>query len=296
MPLFPEPEARAALDHLLTGLGVEPGRVVNLAIDMGRVPLPDWRVPLDSQAIAERGRRWCGFILEQVMDHLGPAGTLVVHTFSYSYARGIPFDRQATPSEVGPFTEYVRQQEGTRRSLHPMFSLSAMGALADELTRNVGKSAFGPTSSFAALVGHGARFVALGTTVGQSMTYLHHMEQQVGANHRYNKAFATPVMDDGRTVPGPWLANLRWRGLDCLPGLTHAEAGLRAGGVLTEIEWMGYPNQAVDIIDTDRVGYAMLAADPHAFAEYPVVVELDENAVAEAPVRTGHATFRLEHG
>src|SRR5207248_11685390 len=54
-------------------------------------------------------------------DVLGEEGTLAVPTYTYSYTIGETYDPLTTPSTVGPFTDYVRELPGARRSIDPIF-------------------------------------------------------------------------------------------------------------------------------------------------------------------------------
>lgn len=100
-----EVEASKTLKMLLDELGVASGETIYLAIDMGRMPLPSWPVALNRNAIREREDRWCAFLFEQIMEALGPHGTLLVGTFSYSCGNPEnPFVVEETRSEIGPFT------------------------------------------------------------------------------------------------------------------------------------------------------------------------------------------------
>ena len=158
-----EVEASKTLKMLLDELGVASGETIYLAIDLGRVPLPSWPVALNRNAIREREDRWCAFLFEQILEALGPHGTLLVGTFSYSCGNPEnPFVVEETRSEIGPFTNWVRQQPQTIRSLHPIFSVAGIGPNAADILTNTGGAAFGPCSPFGRLAPHGARFVNLG--------------------------------------------------------------------------------------------------------------------------------------
>ena len=289
-----EVEASKALRSLLDELGVARGETIYLAIDMAHVSLPRWPVALNRNAIRDREDRWCAFLFDQIMDALGPHGTLLVGTFSYSCGNPeIPFVVEETRSEIGPFTNWVRQQPQSIRSLHPIFSVAGIGPNAGDILTNTGGAAFGPCSPFGRLAGLDARFVSLGVPFHLSITYLHHLEQCYGCNHRYHKIFTTPVIKDGVVQKGPFLGYMRWRGLDAGPNFLPCEKKMLAEGVMREVRWNGCVNQTVRTADVDRIGYAMLAENPCAFVSRDVCVELDETATAANPVRDPIAVFKL---
>src|SRR5437773_1274335 len=70
-------------------------------------------------------------LLRCILDHLGHAGTLAMPAFNFGFAKGIPFDRGRTDcAAMGQMAEMLRAWSGSRRSRHPMQSVSAVGALA----------------------------------------------------------------------------------------------------------------------------------------------------------------------
>ena len=75
-------EASQALKTLLEELGVVSGETIYMGLDMARLPLPHWPTALNRVAIRAREDRWCAFLFEQIMEVLGPSGTLLVGTFS----------------------------------------------------------------------------------------------------------------------------------------------------------------------------------------------------------------------
>ena len=294
MPTLTEAEASQALKSLLSDLGVVRGETIYLGIDMARIPLPHWPVELNRAAIRAREDRWCAFIFEQIMDVLGPSGTMLVGTFSYSCSNpAVPFVLEETPSEIGPFTNWFRQQSQAIRSLHPIFSVAGIGPLASEILTNVGGAAFGPCSPFGRLSGSDVRFVSLGVPFHLSITYLHHLEQCYGCNHRYHKIFTTPVIKEGVIQKGPFLGYVRWRGLDAGSDFKLCETRMMAEGVLREVNWNDCVNQAVLARDVDRIGYAMLTENPCAFVSRDVQVDLNETITGANPVRDSVDVFKL---
>ena len=63
---------------------------------------------------------------------LGPKGTIVIPTFTYSATKGKPFIVEETPSTVGDLTEFFRKQPGVLRSCDPIFSVAVRGSKAEE--------------------------------------------------------------------------------------------------------------------------------------------------------------------
>lgn len=290
-----EAEARRAFQSILDQLAIERGDTLYLGIDMARVPLPRYEAALDPAAIKEREERWCRFVLEELLARLGPEGTLLTPTFSYGYARdGRPYHHETSPSETGPFTEYVRTRPGAIRSLHPLNSISGVGRHAAAILENVGKAGYGAMSPFARLTGYRTKFLCLGSPVGLALTYAHHLEHMYGVNHMYHKAYTTPVYRKGEPVPGPWLCFVRYLGVGIEARIGRLEERLREQGLLKEARHAGHPMQCMAAADVDAVGYGMLREDSCAFLEQNIQVHVEApGAAPQAPsARSVHFVVR----
>lgn len=291
-----EDEASAELGDLLVGLGVQHGEVIYLSLDMAKLPLPRWPVPLTREAFRDRENRWCDFLLRRVMAALGPEGTVLVGSFTYACGNpAIPFVAEETPSEIGPFTNWLRTRPGAIRSLHPMFSVAGLGHHARAILDNTGGAGFGPSSPFGRLSAMGARFVNLGIPFRKSLTYVHHLEQCHGCNHRYHKVFGGRVISQGRVVERQFLGYMRWRGVDAAVDVGPLENELKRTGQLIEIDRPGLFGQSARAADIDRVGYDMLARDAWAFSTRKIRIDLDDSIVASKLQANPIVTFRLGH-
>jgi aminoglycoside 3-N-acetyltransferase len=280
--------------QLLDRLQVSRGETVCVGIDMGHVPLPSWKVPLSRETMRQVRARSCEFVLAQLMDRIGPDGTLLVPTFSYSCSRpGARFYRSSTPSEVGPFTEYVRTRPEAIRSLHPIFSMAGIGRNAEAILTQTGGAGFGPASPFGRMEQFGTRFLSLGISFTQWVTYVHHMEQSYGCNHRFNKVIEAQVDDDGKIVDRVWLAYLRYLSVESSNDLRPLEKALFENGALLKVVSDDDISDSVLLKDVNRIGYRMLAEDPCAFASPKVLVHFDETELTGAPVAAAVARLKI---
>ena len=75
------------------------------------------------------GRDGAPALWHALLDQVGPSGTVLVPTLSYATitAAHPRFDARTTPSCVGAFPEWVRQQDGVVRSVHPTHSVAGWG-------------------------------------------------------------------------------------------------------------------------------------------------------------------------
>jgi aminoglycoside 3-N-acetyltransferase len=131
---------------------------------------------------------------------LGPEGTLVIPTFTYSATKGEPFVVEETPSIVGELTEYFRKLPGVLRSRDPIFSVAVRGDKAQEFSNVEVEDSFGANSVFDLLNRYDAW---LGCLAGKFlMTYTHFVEQAVNVDYRYFKEFEYTIIENGVSQEG----------------------------------------------------------------------------------------------
>jgi aminoglycoside 3-N-acetyltransferase len=162
---------------------------------------------------------------------LGPAGTLVMPTFTYSFTKGEPFDVGATPSAVGLLSEAFRTRPGVRRSRDPIFSVAARGRLADRFAGAATDDCFGPTSAFALLAEHDAWLMCLACPLDR-LTFTHYVEQALGVDYRYFKTFSGVRRDGQVETPARVRYFVRDLGRDTVIDLSRLKAALLEAGTL----------------------------------------------------------------
>ncbi len=72
-------------------------------------------------------------LIDTLLSILGPDGTLVTPTFTFSWLGRSPYDPQTTPSRVGKVTDRFWRRAGVLRSEHPTHSFAATGKHAAAL-------------------------------------------------------------------------------------------------------------------------------------------------------------------
>ncbi|MDU9048391.1 MAG: AAC(3) family N-acetyltransferase [Candidatus Electrothrix sp. Rat3] len=135
--------------------------------------------------------------LSAIQELLGETGTLIVPTHSWSLCNTSKvFDIKRTPSETGPFTEYIRKQKSSVRQLHPFSSSTALGKEAMAICANTSKHAYGPESPFQRMIDRNALYVSIGLPIELTISLVHHIELVMGVPYRYVKEFIHPIKVD----------------------------------------------------------------------------------------------------
>lgn len=154
-------------------------------------------------------RNISALIYETVRETIGPDGTLIVPTFSYSFCKGEDFNVAETPSDVGNFSNYVRLLPGTIRSHDPLFSFAAIGPNANLISNFSGNNSFSPKSSaFKNFYDVNIKMLFLGVTLSV-MTAAHFAEQLFSAPYRFDKLFSGNIIDGDKTKKIRWIYPVR---------------------------------------------------------------------------------------
>lgn len=162
--------------------GVSPGDIVFLHSDaLGIVDL--FGINFEQQ---------CDTLFDGILDLLGPKGTLILPTFTYSATKGEVYDVEVTKSVVGLLTEQFRKKMGVRRSLNPVFSVASMGDLSNEFSLSSAIDCFGDETCFGLLYEHNSWIFTLGCSFDR-ITFIHYVDQFAEVDHRYFKTFPAKV-------------------------------------------------------------------------------------------------------
>ena len=255
-----------SVDHLeiseaIRAVGVSHGEVVMIHSDISRI---GW--PRNAQSRDQVPRSY----LDAVWAVLGEEGTIVVLACTESYGReGRPYDHQASPSEQGVLSEYLRTRPHALRSLHPLFSVAAIGSRAEQIcSAGIAPTVFGYNSPFQRMMDLDARVVCMGVDL-LAMTFVHHVEQAFGVPYGYTKEWSVPVLYDGKPLDRRFFAFVRYLN----SGIEYDFSRLRDDLVnqgLARTTRLGYGRVwGVRMRDVYQVGMARLSEDPFYFLAGP---------------------------
>jgi aminoglycoside 3-N-acetyltransferase len=197
--------ANADVAAAFAALGMTRGDVVYLSGNLGN---------LGFHASGNKTATLEGFV-DALFEVIGEEGTVVVPTHSFSLCNtDRVFDPQATPSETGPLTEFVRTRPGAVRQFHPFASVTALGARAEEICAPGARQAYGPNTPFARLLEADAWGVSVGLPPNRTCSIVHHVEQMMAVPYRYTKEFLQPVRRPEGVVTEPFYLLVTRRDVD----------------------------------------------------------------------------------
>ncbi len=127
---------------------------------------------------------------------IGPKGNICVPTFTYSFCKGEPFDKDSTASQMGIFSEYVRQYPQALRSEDANFSVAVIGNNSLDLTSNVPDHSFGVDSFWERFLLLDGKICNLNFDAGS--TFIHYIEKKNNAPYRHDKPFSGQSFVNGQ--------------------------------------------------------------------------------------------------
>ncbi|MBL8000479.1 MAG: AAC(3) family N-acetyltransferase [Flavobacteriales bacterium] len=251
----------ARITEVVRAIGVEAGDVVMVHAELLRLG----RIPQD--LLAQRQALFEA-VEDALLEAIGPAGTLLMPTFTTGCLAHGPFDQRRTPSETGALSEHFRLRAGVQRTPHPTHSMAVLGAQAGRFMRPPAHP-FGEGSAFDVLKQLRGKLLFLGADF-HWCTFIHHMETAVGVPYRKPVPVRIKAVLEGpqgvseeRELPAfrfkrpdrywPDFERLRLRAVE--RGILH-ETVLGKGYVA-----------AVAADALFREGTALLKEDPHAFVD-----------------------------
>ena len=116
---------------------------------------------------------------------IGVYGTIIVPTFTYSFRRNEKFDIQNTPSAktIGLYSEYIRKKNSVRSS-DPLFSMAAIGPMANKLMKRNSFNCFGEHSIYEKLFDQDVKFLCIGISYSSGLSAFMHIEKKAKVPYR----------------------------------------------------------------------------------------------------------------
>ena len=142
-------------------------------------------------------------IYTSIKKYLGPKGTILVPAYFYNYSRkNEPFDIYKSPPDksLGIFSKYFFENRNFYRSKNPITSLAGTGYFAKKICKKSNAKPYGPGSAWEILTNLNTHIVFLGTSLSNSLTYIHYIEFLAKVPHMYLKKFTIPIKSYGKKI------------------------------------------------------------------------------------------------
>jgi aminoglycoside N3'-acetyltransferase len=130
-------------------------------------------------------------VIDAFVELTGRDGTVVFPAFNFqSWTEDHYFDVLETPSKMGAITEVARLRPDARRTPHPIYSFSVLGARTDEFSMTEDVESYGPNSAFALFHKINGTIVSIGLDFNSTFSMHHYIEYNVGCDYRRIIEFA----------------------------------------------------------------------------------------------------------
>lgn len=222
-------------------------------------------------------------ILQGIQKVIGPKGTVLIPTYTYSFGKGEVFDIHKTPSAIGDFSEYFRLLPGIFRSRDPMFSVAALGPQASHLLGELPRTCFGKGSLYDRMVREGAKICTLGLGWHWA-TFRHHIEEIAGVPHRFLKIFSGVCRIENRIFQEDWIFFARILSPACRPFGQRLEKIARDKGICRTGKVGRGEIVVADAKEIFDLGLEELKKDPWLAAVGPPdnLIKLEEDRVGRS--------------
>ena len=210
-------------------------------------------------------KEFANVFIDAFLKVIGKKGTLIVPTFTYSFCNNEIYDPGNTPSAVGLFTEELRKRKDAFRSIHPIFSVAAIGKMAKELTSNLSKNSFGEGSVYDKLLKvKNSKYVIFGVDYF-ACTQIHYIEEMLKAPYRYVKKFKGKIKNKNKEYRDEYEFYVRPLDKSAVPDFDKIEKWLLDAGFLKKAPFGHAFISVAKISDIVRQGIKMFKKDPACF-------------------------------
>ena len=194
--------------------GIKSNDTVFFTTSLGMVGIP----PSNIDSEEKLNRLFLDAIKEVITD-----GNILVPTYSYTFGKSTAsepaiFDLKRTPSEIGPFPNYILKQKGVIRSKDPFVSVACIGKDAQTIFDGISNNSYGAGCFFEKMLSlPNVKCCSIG--LGPNWTpFIHYADWLVKAPHRYDKQFYGYIKYyDGRLEYTKWIYYVRFLGDESYP-------------------------------------------------------------------------------
>ncbi len=136
---------------------------------------------------AKNTKEYIAKFFKVISDIIGPGGTIAINTYTFQVLREKKiFNYEKTVSSSGAFSEYIRKKKGSLRSVHPVFSVSAIGKNKKKICSNNSLSNYGEGSPYQKFLDLNGKVLNLGMDPWLN-PFLHIAEMKAGISYKFTK-------------------------------------------------------------------------------------------------------------
>jgi len=266
---------RDSLVNALEQVGLRQGGVVYVQVSPDSLGKPE--CSCSQEALSE-------LLCSAMREVVGPDGTLLVPSSSFSFELNEDFDVEHTPSAKGKcgssfgFVEYFRTLPGVVRSSDPNYSIAALGSRATELVTGLPNTTYGKDCVYDRLLAAGGKICVIGAGLADT-PFLHYMEETLGVPFRYKKLFTGRIIESGQPRKQGWITSVPIQAANGIPEGSRIERIARSENVARVAQVGTGEVVSVDCAAFSELVKREIARDPWITARGPAgdPIELESN-------------------
>ena len=229
-----------------------------------------------------------------VNEVIGPEGTLVVPSFSFSFEGHEDFDTKHAASAGGDwgassgFAQYLHGLRGAIKSKDPNFPVVALGAKANELVDRLPNTSFGKGCVYQRLLAAKSKICGIGASV-VGTPFLHYVEESLAVPFRYKKLFTGRIFEEGQPRKYSWVTSIPIQASNGFPDGSRIERLARSNGLVRTACVGSSEVASVDCVALCELVEREIARDPWVTARGP-----RGNPLELENIRTHAKTFAID--
>jgi aminoglycoside 3-N-acetyltransferase len=257
--------SKECIGNALKEVGGRSGQILYLQTDL--------RAPGRIDGVKTK-QEFCEAYLTEIMDVIGPDGTLVAPTFTTQVARhDIDFVWEETPTILGLLPEFIRVQRTSLRSLHPLHSVTAIGAGKEHICSSNGASDFGWDSPYHRMLEAGAHIVTIGLEPSFAVAIANLLEAMCCVPYNYNKLLKWKPIIRGKRSEAAFFSNARHLHLNTRHILRRFANLVDEAGLIRRINFGNSTMQMTNMRAVFDFGVDFLKREPYGLLESPPTFE-----------------------
>ena len=201
-------------------------------------------------------------VIEEILNVLGPEGTLILPAFSSQFIDTGAFDRKNTASDMGVLSEFIKTYEGVAVSQHPFHRFFAIGNHAKAITAEQSQTSFGEDSPLARMNALEGKILFL-SVEWDVCTFFHYIEENIGVPYRHIKEFSGEISSGPDTVVETWSMYVRNDTADVSNDFAEFGKQVDKAGLSKEHETSSYFFRCVDMTDLYTFTQKAIELDPY---------------------------------
>lgn len=183
-------------------------------------------------------------LIDQVLEQIGPEGTLVLPTLNFDLKGGEHWGRDITAGMCGALSEIARKRSDFERTKNALHSFVVKGKLKDEIFACDYLCSYGKGSVFEFMAEKNCKLLSIDLSLHNSFTFIHYIEEIERVPYRRDRVVDITV--NGKVEHFRIYSKKGGYSLDLAP----LERVLREKGIIKNVDTEHFPVWTLDLVES----------------------------------------------